>query len=212
MLFRSNTLLIGISLPVTLVLSFILLYFFDVSLKLISLGGIAMAVALTLIPLAAYLFYRVNEKKRKHDEEDRIRGLSRISVPVMDFFKNLYKRMLSGLIRRKWASLLFMVFSFGLLIFSVLRVLPLIPKEIISPPLSDRIVMFFRSSAYNDPDVIIQDVIPSIEARIEAEVGEYVDRTYADVSGRFNLYFLNLTRSEERRVGKEGRSRWSPYH
>ena len=28
----------------------------------------------------------------------------------------------------------------------------------------------------------------------------------------FNLRFQNATRSEERRVGKECRSRWSPYH
>ena len=29
---------------------------------------------------------------------------------------------------------------------------------------------------------------------------------------RDDLYFDNTTRSEERRVGKECRSRWSPYH
>ena len=29
---------------------------------------------------------------------------------------------------------------------------------------------------------------------------------------RFEQYDLNLVRSEERRVGKECRSRWSPYH
>lgn len=39
--------LIGISLPVTLVLSFILMYAFDVSLNLISLGGIALGIAVS---------------------------------------------------------------------------------------------------------------------------------------------------------------------
>ena len=28
----------------------------------------------------------------------------------------------------------------------------------------------------------------------------------------FNLFTISLCRSEERRVGKECRSRWSPYH
>src|SRR5260370_8908597 len=33
----------------------------------------------------------------------------------------------------------------------------------------------------------------------------------SDLSGRLQIY-VNLKRSEERRVGKECRSRWSPYH
>jgi len=43
-----NTLLIGISLPMSLVFTFILMYFFDVSLNLISLGGIALAVGMVI--------------------------------------------------------------------------------------------------------------------------------------------------------------------
>ena len=39
-----------------------------------------------------------------------------------------------------------------------------------------------------------------------------------EIAARYNaqgadeLTFLDITRSEERRVGKECRSRWSPYH
>ena len=36
------------------------------------------------------------------------------------------------------------------------------------------------------------------------------DNFYVDRNGRY--VDTNLTRSEERRVGKECRSRWSPYH
>ena len=32
------------------------------------------------------------------------------------------------------------------------------------------------------------------------------------LEGKFNIFDQVLTRSEERRVGKECRSRWSPYH
>jgi len=273
-----NTLLIGISLPVTLVLSFILMYFFKVSLNLISLGGIALAVgmvidssivvienihrfrmeeapvrgnghlrdlviravgqvrapviastltsvlvflpisftapltnailgdqartvvfalliamvvALTLIPLIAFLFYSINRPATSF----KLYGLQKLSVPMVDFFKNLYKTVLSALIRRTWVSLLVMLFSFGLLAFSVIKVLPLIPKEIISAPLSDRVVLFFGSSVLTDRNQIIEEVIPSLDERIAEIAGDNVVSTYADVMGRFNRYFVNLTSS-----------------
>ena len=278
-----NTLLIGVSLPVTLILSFILMYFFKVSLNLISLGGIALAVgmvidpaivimenihrfridespsengrlkdliiravtqvrspviasiltsvlvflpilftapltnailgdqakavifallismvvALTLIPLIAFLVYRIKGKRSvPPDESPGQKGLHRFSVPVMGFFIGLYKKILRGLLSRRWASVLFMLLSFGLLAFSILRVLPLIPKEIISTPKSDRVVLFFRSPSMDDPEQIIQEVVPLMEARIKEAVGQYVKETYADVSGHFNRYFINLTSSQ----------------
>jgi multidrug efflux pump subunit AcrB len=88
-----------------------------------------------------------------------------------------------------------MAFSFGLLAFSVVKVLPLIPREIIAAPLSDRIVMFFRSSQITDRDRIIEEVIPRMDERITRVVGENLVSTYADVAGRFNLYFVNLSSS-----------------
>src|SRR3712207_2720273 len=45
------------------------------------------------------------------------------------------------------------------------------------------------------------------------ESGAVVDRIRDEVKGmEFELIASNLPRSEERRVGKECRSRWSPYH
>jgi len=281
-----NTLLIGISLPVTLVLSFILMYFFGVSLNLISLGGIALAVgmvidssivvmenihrlrrtektgkdsarlqevviravtqvrgpviastlttvlvflpisftapltnailgdqaktvvfallismvvALTMLPLVAWLLYR--GRGRAGLEEPGApggpRGLARLSDPVMGFFRDLYKRALRGLIRRRWASGLFMAASFGLLAFAVLRVLPLIPKEIISAPSSDRVVLFFRDTTISEPEDVIREIIPVMDRRIQEAVGEYVESTYADVFGRFNRYFVNLRSTQD---------------
>jgi HAE1 family hydrophobic/amphiphilic exporter-1 len=279
-----NTLLIGISLPVTLVLSFILMYVFKVSLNLISLGGIALAVgmiidpaiviienihrfrreefplrdnhhlrdliiravdqvrapviasiltsvlvflpilftapltsavlgdqaktvifallismvvALTLLPLIAFLVYGGGRRGPAASEELPKRGLKSFSSNIMGFFIGLYKKMLRGLIRRTWATILFMLLSFGLLSFSVIIVLPLIPKEIISPPSSDRIVIFFRSNVIDDPEQIVREVIPRIDAQIKEAVGQYVKGTYADVWGRFNRYFVNLTGTKE---------------
>src|SRR5688572_14888543 len=46
-----------------------------------------------------------------------------------------------------------------------------------------------------------------------ATVGAHVERARAEVSDAFrHIFDEELVRSEERRVGKECRSRWSPYH
>jgi len=279
-----NTLLIGVSLPVTLVLSFIAMYLFKVSLNLISLGGIALAVgmvidssivvmenihrfrmsespirddvhlknlviaavtqvrapvtasiltsvlvflpilftapltsailgdqakavifallismgvALTLIPLMATMVYgsRVRERTRlSYPSRDGLQGFSK---KVMGSLKRAYKKILRGLLRRRWAVATLMLFSFGLLAFSVIVVLPLIPREIISPPSSDRIVMFFRNAAIDDPEQIVQEIIPSIDKQIYNQVGQYVEGSYADVWGRFNRYFINLNSTQD---------------
>src|SRR3989449_6098160 len=51
-------------------------------------------------------------------------------------------------------------------------------------------------------------------ARMEEELDEVEDGTLAwtDALGEFYKKFKKDLRSEERRVGKECRSRWSPYH
>ncbi len=275
-----NTALIGMSLPAALIFSFILMYFFDVTLNLISLGGIALAVgmvidsaivvienihrfrmnerplrdaahlrdivvravsevrvpvvastltsilvflpisftapltnailgdqartvvfalsmslivALTLVPVMAFHVFR--PRGTPAAAPDGHGGLQRLSIPVMNAAREGYRFLLRALIRRRWASLLFMVCSFGILAFSVLRVLPLIPREIISPPLSDRVVIFFGSSSITDRDEIARSVVPELGERIDVLAGEHIVETYADVMGRFNRYFLNLSSS-----------------
>jgi HAE1 family hydrophobic/amphiphilic exporter-1 len=274
-----NTLMIGISLPVTLILSFILMYAFEVSLNLISLGGMALAVgmvvdssvvvmenihrfrmnagpgqdnqklkgliveavgqvrapvvasiltsilvflplaftapltnailgdqakvvifalsfsllvALTLIPLVAFLVYRTRGSSPPAGAEERLRGLQRLSAPAMSFFVSAYRRVLRRLISRKPSAVTFLLFAFGLLIASVVTLLPLIPKEIISPPSSDRIVVFLRSAADIETPEIVETVIPELDRRVREAVGEYIEGTYAEVRGRFNRLFVNV--------------------
>jgi HAE1 family hydrophobic/amphiphilic exporter-1 len=279
-----NTLLIGVSLPVTLILTFIAMYLFKVSLNLISLGGIALAVgmvidssivvmenihrfhvnesplsdnvqlkdmviravaqvrapvvasiltsvlvfmpilftapltsailgdqakavifallismgvALTMIPLVATMIYGRRILPRGESGAAPSPGrLKRFSDRVMGSLRSVYKSMLRGLLKRRWATLLLMLFSFGLLAYSVIVILPLIPREIISPPSSDRIVMFFRSPVIHDHEQVVDEVIPSIEKRIYGRVGRYVDGSYADVWGRFNRYFINVSSTQ----------------
>ena len=46
-------------------------------------------------------------------------------------------------------------------------------------------------------------------ARVSSTPGKTATINFYEVD---NCYFVDLPRSEERRVGKECRSRWSPYH
>ena len=47
---------------------------------------------------------------------------------------------------------------------------------------------------------------------IDRSLLEYLKPKSEDRYGKLEAYCDLLTRSEERRVGKECRSRWSPYH
>ncbi len=275
-----NTVLIGISLPVTLILSFILMYFFGVSLNLISLGGIALAVgmvidsaivvmenihrhyeeadevpdrvalrrlivrsvnevrgpviastlttilvflpisftapltnailgdqastvifalvfavvvALTLIPLIALPLYR----KKQPGEQSRARGYAALSARAMAGLTGAYRGSLRFLLKKRRRSAFLIVSAFALLAVSVVAVLPEIPREIISPPLSDRIIIFFRSGVFTDRVRIVEEIVPELEERVFEAGGDAILETYALVSGRFNILFVNLDGTSE---------------
>jgi len=271
-----NTLLIGISLPVTLVLSFILMYAFELSLNLISLGGIALAVgmvidssivvmenihrhyqeqseipdvsalkhliinaveevrvpviastvttilvflpisftapltnailgdqaatvifalvfallvALSCIPILASLVYR---PKLGTDQGSGSTLLSRASARSMRAIVGLYRSSLGWVVRRRVRAALVVVGAFAVLVLATLTLLPRIPREIISPPLSDRVIVFFRSSEFTDRAQIVEEVVPQMEAVVRAAAGEDVEQVYALVTGGFNIMFVNL--------------------
>ncbi|THB66737.1 MAG: efflux RND transporter permease subunit, partial [Spirochaetaceae bacterium] len=86
-----NTLLIGISLPVTMVLSFIPLYLMDISLNLISLGGMALAVGMivdsAIVVIENIHRFRVEENytpgDRKHLQDLIVRAVRQVRSPVI---------------------------------------------------------------------------------------------------------------------------------
>lgn len=272
-----NTLLIGISLPVTLVLSFIMLYYFDISLNLISLGGMALAVgmvvdssivvienihrfrieeehdqdenhlrdliiravrqvrspviastltsilvflpisftapltnailgeqslvvvfalsfallvALTLIPLVAFLVYR---KKPRLPGNDPVLAMTKsLGVRGIAALERGYIRLLESLVARRRRAVFFLVACIGVLALAVLVLLPRIPREILSPPTSDRVIVFLRSTGDVTSQEIVEEVFPSMTALIQEELGPYVARTYGEVRGRFNRFFVVL--------------------
>jgi multidrug efflux pump subunit AcrB len=290
-----NTVLIGISLPVTLILSFILMYAFDLSLNLISLGGMALAVgmvidssivvmenihrfritegedynngqlkdvivravrqvrspviasiltsilvflpipftspltnailgdqakvvifalafsmlvALTVMPMMAFFVYRKRgtPTSPSHDVSSSqpgsgppavLHGIQKISVPAMNRLIHFYKRVLRGLLMRKWAAGMLLFAVSGLLLFSIFVLLPLIPKEIISSPSSDRIVVFLRRATPIETEVVIDEVLPEMDRKVKDAVGDYISGTYAEVRGHFNRFFIILEDSRD---------------
>jgi len=101
--------------------------------------------ALLLVPVVAYALYRPGKNPPPVHQAEGLRGLGRLSVPAMAAITRGYRRAVGFVVRRKAAAAGLILGSFGLLIASVLFVLPSVPREIISPPSSDRVVIFFRN-------------------------------------------------------------------
>ncbi len=282
-----NTLLIGVSLPATLTMSFILLYAFHVGLDLISLGGMALAVgmivdssivvmenihrfrieeahagdiphlkdliiravrqvrapviastltsilvflpisftapltnailgeqsmvvvfallvsllvALTLIPLLAFLMYRkhkgrgarartgVEENGDIHGTEPRLN----LSDRVIGGLASAYTRLLRKIVAHKTASITLILASAAVLAFAIIVVLPRIPTEILSPPQSDRLIVFIQPTGDVSAAEMVETKIPEMTQIIDNNLSSYVESTYAEVRGRFNRFFIVL--------------------
>ena len=68
---------------------------------------------------------------------------------------------------------------------------------------------------YIDSGRYLQRVFPSLDIRFIALNDNYDSFTASETEKNLVILFknfINVLRSEERRVGKECRSRWSPYH
>ena len=277
-----NSLLIGFSIPASLVLSFIPMYVFSVSLNLISLGGMALAVgmivdasivvmenihrfrvdenhsgdelhlkdlivrsvgevrspviasaltsimvflplsftapltnailgdqakvvvytlsfslvvSLTLVPILAFLIYRNSDIKGKATDAERAK--KNPSERVLHALEQLYSRSLRFVITKKSASFSLLVGAVAIFTLSSALVLPRLPKEIMSPPQSDRLIVFLQSTNDLTSQEIVEDKLPQMNTIIKDELGDYVVRTYAEVRGRFNRLFIVLKKTKD---------------
>src|SRR5260221_2988664 len=82
-------------------------------------------------------------------------------------------------------------------------------RQIKPPGLNARRVISKRYSLKDARGAYLEEW-SDIVARVVAHVS--VAETDADKRDEFFNTMSDIMRSEERRVGKEGRSRWSPYH
>jgi HAE1 family hydrophobic/amphiphilic exporter-1 len=291
-----NTILIGISIPVSLVLSFILMYAFDISLNLISLGGMALAVgmivdasivvmenihrlrvehsddgdpmrlrgiiieavdqvrspiiastlttilvflplsftapltnailgdqakvvvfaltfslvvSLTLVPLLAYLVFRRRGKAGRTDGRERftpytglepVAGMpehpfahpKRMILAGMEAMVRAYERAIRAVVSRKAGSIAVIAVSAAALAVSVAVLLPGIPREIITPPSSDRLIVFMQSVGDVTSQEIVEQKFPEMDKLIRESLGQYIANTYAEVRGRMNRIFVVL--------------------
>ena len=73
------------------------------------------------------------------------------------------------------------------------------------------VLKLFLRRKTNDLDVIFQNTYQSTYRKITKEIYNYYFNPQ-EIYNRSAHKNLNIERSEERRVGKECRSRWSPYH
>ena len=110
----------------------------------------------------------------------------------MRFLERGYTLLLRPIISRKFLAILLIVACALVLAFSVLIVLPRIPKEIVSPPSSDRLVIFMRSVANTSSQQVVDEVFPSLDRMIRENLPDKIERTYAEVRGRFNRFFVVL--------------------
>lgn len=272
-----NTVLIGISLPVTMILTFIPLYLSDLSLNLISLGGMALAVgmvvdssivvienihrfrmeeehtddrehlrdliiravrqvrmpiiastltsvlvflpisftapltnailgeqslvvvfalllsllvALTLVPLVAYLVYR------RHIADERSPAMlaytKNLSTRAVAVLERRYVALLRRLVAHPSRAVVLLLATVVLLTGVVGTLLPRIPREVLSPPASDRVIVFFRSAGEVESREIVEEKFPEMTAIVQQELGPYVTGIYGEVRGRFNRFFVAL--------------------
>ncbi|MBN2618712.1 MAG: efflux RND transporter permease subunit [Spirochaetales bacterium] len=149
---------------------------------------LSLLVSITIVPLVSFYLF-----KNKDDSMKRITGkFQSIIENFMDIIVKAYKDSLHWLIRRNKRAFIFLLLAFTCVLFSGIYIFPKIPKEIISTPTSDRIVLFFRNTNITDPEEIMRDVMPEINNKIDRILGERVLKKYTNLSGRFNQTFIDL--------------------
>ena len=88
-------------------------------------------------------------------------------------------------------------------------------KEIHSAPLISHFVWYRVGSRNEVPGLTgVSHWVEHMQFKgTERYPSEVLDREISRDGGTWNAFtYMDWTRSEERRVGKECRSRWSPYH
>ncbi|MBN2657770.1 MAG: efflux RND transporter permease subunit, partial [Spirochaetales bacterium] len=152
----------------------------------------SLLVSLTVVPVMAFYVFM------GHQKQPRI--LAPLQKGDKKFFQgliSLYGRSLDWLLARKIRAAAFLLAAFGILVTAVLTVFPLIPKEIISTPTSDRVVLFFRNSQISDPEVYMEEILPEMNEKIDEVLGDRLLERFTNLSGRFNQTFLDLRSSDD---------------
>lgn len=152
----------------------------------------SMVVSLTLVPVLAFYVFRGHQKESRF-----LRQLQKGDTAFFQSLISLYGRSLKWIITRKSRSVIFLLSAFAILILAIIFLFPLIPREIISTPTSDRVVLFFRNSEISDPEVYMDEILPEMNAKIDEILSDMLVERFTNLSGRFNQTFLDLRSSRE---------------
>lgn len=136
----------------------------------------SLLVALFITPVAAYYLFR-----REHAKGIVRSGLLvRMSRGLMGRLRKLYLGALRRLTASGFASVMFILLSFGLLAFAVLRLGPNIKTEILAQPESDKINFFLRNHTIEDKELMLEAIAP-VEQELLSEYPGVIESVFAQV-------------------------------
>ncbi|HAE22217.1 MAG TPA: hypothetical protein DCG47_07840, partial [Spirochaetaceae bacterium] len=141
----------------------------------------SLAVALSVVPLVAYLLFK-GPKARSLDRGEP-KGFARYADSAANALIAAYKRVLGYIIAKPARAAVFLALTATLMAASVAVLLPRIPKEIMSKPQSDRVVLFFRHEEIVDSLEIVENLMPSLRERLDEALSGFSYRSFANVSG-----------------------------
>ncbi len=152
---------------------------------------VSMIVSITVIPVVFYYLYR--GEKNSDTKKNR---LTKLSTSLFQRLINLYSTVLRWILYRKKISLIMIVGSFIVLTALIIFVLPLIRKEIVADPRSDRVAFRFKNFNCTDKTELIRIMEPIEKAILEAFQGDIVSSNtnyFSENSGRI-LFKLKSSR------------------
>jgi hydrophobic/amphiphilic exporter-1 (mainly G- bacteria), HAE1 family len=150
----------------------------------------SLAVSLTVVPLVAYLLFK-GPKARRLDRGEPT-GYARYADRASGAVIAGYKRVLEYIIGRPARAAIFLAITFSAMAGFIALFLPSIPKEIMSKPQSDRVVLFFRHEETTDTLEVVENLMPDLRERLDVALSGLSYRSFANVSGRMNQLLVDF--------------------
>lgn len=157
--------------------------------------GFSLVVSLTVVPLLAYFLHRSQPISPPVPG-----GPLRLVSAGLRHLVRLYETSLTAIVTSRWRSSLFLGLSLAAIVLTLALALPLLPKEILPLPGSDRVVLFFRNDRITDSRVLLREHLPEIQAKVRDVLGPRLKEMFVNLSGRFNQILVDL---ESARMGPE---------
>jgi HAE1 family hydrophobic/amphiphilic exporter-1 len=157
--------------------------------------GFSLVVALVLVPVLVFMIYRKHDLRARLSDADKARRNP--SEILLHHLERLYSRSLTTVVTHKAVALSLLGSLAVVLAVATFALLPRIPKEIISSPQSDRLIVFIQATNDLTSQEIVEGKLPEMTRIIRDNLSAQVTRTYAEVRGRMNRLFLVLKSTKD---------------